>query len=235
MASVLRACILIQRKRCLQEFASVERSLTYFTKSSGNIKKFIPAVQVKYFSSQEDTEPDKIAVYKGTLAKRFRNLKAFSLLTSCTALLVQPFLYLKAIENDNIVVVTIAFGTVAIFAIGTPLMIHIIAKKYVTDLYYYPKENKYVAEIYTLFLRKKQIEFTAADVEVPDVTGMFTSCIIKGTSIFLHEHDFKDVTHYYNIMGFYKPIDFKLGNVEEVKLDKEEDEEPKQIKMHNKG
>lgn len=57
-----------------------------------------------------------------------------------------------------------------------------------------------------------QLVFTPDDVVVPSVTGMFTSCIIKGTPLFLEQKFFHDPNHYIRIMGYDKPVDFKLNN-----------------------
>lgn len=76
-----------------------------------------------------------------------------------------------------------------------------------------------------------QVQFTVNDVCVPDIPGMFTSCIVKGTPIFLHEKDFTDVQHYFYIMGHYKPIDFKLSNAKETMSIKDNSE---QLEMSNK-
>ncbi|XP_076665073.1 transmembrane protein 70 homolog, mitochondrial [Andrena cerasifolii] len=222
MAAVLRACILVQRKRCLQEFALLGRTVTCFTSNSSNVKDF----GVKHFSTESNSESEKEYIYKGILTKRIFMVKGFSILSSCVALAAQPFLYMQAAQGDNLAAMFAVFGIVGVFAIGTPLFLHSVSKNYVTDLYYYPKEDKYLAELYTFFLRKKKIEFRVGDVHVPDVTGMFTSCFVKGKPMFLHEHDFTDVTHYFNIMGHYKPIDFKLGNVNPVDSIKEKPDQP---------
>lgn len=57
-----------------------------------------------------------------------------------------------------------------------------------------------------------QLTFTPDDVVVPDVTGMFANCIIKGTPLFLEQEFFHDPIHYIRIMGYDKPIDFKLSD-----------------------
>lgn len=41
---------------------------------------------------------------------------------------------------------------------------------------------------------------------------MFTNCIIKGTPLFLEQNLFYDSSHYIRIMGYDKPVDFKLSN-----------------------
>lgn len=57
---------------------------------------------------------------------------------------------------------------------------------------------------------KFQIEFKIEDVKVPDIPGMFTTFEVKGKALFLDPRLFQDPTHYAKIMGYDKPIDFKL-------------------------
>lgn len=70
--------------------------------------------------------------------------------------MVQPFFYSKAAENDNIGVILV-FACIGFFAVTTPLLIHIITKKYVTHLYYDAKEDVYIANTYSLFARAKKV------------------------------------------------------------------------------
>lgn len=49
---------------------------------------------------------------------------------------------------------------------------------------------------------------------VPDVPGMFTSFEVGKKSLFLEPSLFEDPEHYVNIMGYDKPIDFKLNLTE---------------------
>lgn len=41
---------------------------------------------------------------------------------------------------------------------------------------------------------------------------MFTNCIIKNIPLFLEQKFFHDSSHYIRIMGYDKPVDFKLNN-----------------------
>ena len=43
------------------------------------------------------------------------------------------------------------------FTFATPLLIHTISKKYVTELNYNKLEDSYTAITYSLFLRKKEV------------------------------------------------------------------------------
>lgn len=60
-----------------------------------------------------------------------------------------------------------------------------------------------------------QHEFKSEDVEVPDVPGMFTTMKVKGIPLFIEARFFSDPMHYAKIMGYDKPLDFKMGNPQE--------------------
>lgn len=51
---------------------------------------------------------------------------------------------------------------------------------------------------------------------MPDVNHLFTNCIIKGNPLYLEQRFFNDPSHYIRIMGYDKPIDFKLGNSDDL-------------------
>lgn len=112
---------------------------------------------VNSFSQDYQKAEERTEIYYGPLTRQIKALKVFSLLTSCSGLVVQPFLYSKAVETDNIGVILGVFACIGFFAITTPLLIHIITKKYVTHLYYNAKEDVYIANTYNLFARTKKV------------------------------------------------------------------------------
>ena len=50
-------------------------------------------------------------------------------------------------------------GIFSIFIIGNPLAIHLIAKKYVTELYWNPASNVFTAHTLSFFATKKVLHF----------------------------------------------------------------------------
>ncbi|KPJ02714.1 Transmembrane protein 70-like, mitochondrial [Papilio xuthus] len=78
----------------------------------------------------------------------------------------------------------------------------------------------YTAVTRNFFLVSKKLEFKAEDVVVPDIPGMFTTMHAKGTPLFIEARHFNDPMHYAKIMGYDKPLDFKLGNMEEPESSK---------------
>lgn len=70
--------------------------------------------------------------------------------------------------------------------------------------------------INTLF----QTEFKPEEVKIPEVPGLFTTFFAKGKALFLDPRLFDQPEHYAKIMGFDKPIDFKLNEKPPPQTDK---------------
>ncbi|CAG5114481.1 unnamed protein product [Candidula unifasciata] len=159
-----------------------------------------------YSSTSEDSSLGHL-VYKGRVAKGLRALKIFSLSTSAIGLLAQPYL-LITYQNMPLVAALPIFATLNCFVFVNPLLIHFIAKKYVTELYFNPDTKVFTAYLLTFFARRQVITFTAADVAVPDVPNMFAMLTVRGRPLFVHEDDFTSIEVYKHLMGFDRPLKF---------------------------
>lgn len=96
-------------------------------------------------------------VYKGLLAPRIRNLKIVSFMTSGVGLFVQPLVIQKASEMGSSLVATIGVCTIAgFFTFITPILIHLVTRKYVTSIEYNEKEDEYSATVISFFLKPKK-------------------------------------------------------------------------------
>ncbi|KAI4500965.1 hypothetical protein M0802_003768 [Mischocyttarus mexicanus] len=162
-------------------------------------------------SDQKISERQPMVIYRGTLKNKLLILKILSLTTSATALALQPHLLMKAIAVDSVTGIagSICFGVASVF---TTLFFHVVTRNYATIMHYDSKRDKYIATTYTIFLRENKMEFTPNDVVVPEITGIFTTCLIKGKPMLFDYHFFDDPHHYNKIMGLDKPIDYKLSN-----------------------
>ncbi|KAL0100824.1 hypothetical protein PUN28_019302 [Cardiocondyla obscurior] len=211
MTLLLRACT-FQKRFFFKDF----NNLKCIIRNGCIFEEYSATRNVKFLhnasSFSQDYQTERIEIYYGPLTKKIRTLKLFSLLTSCTSFIIQPFIYMKAMDDDNIGVFLGLFACIGFFAVMTPLLIHLVTKKYVTHLYYDTKKDMYIANTYNFFARTKMLPFTPNDVKVPDVTGMFTNCVIKNIPLFFEQKFFSDSSHYIRIMGYDKPIDFKLNN-----------------------
>ncbi|KAF5278970.1 hypothetical protein FQA39_LY05648 [Lamprigera yunnana] len=153
---------------------------------------------------------DQVLVYYGSLTPQLRAVKLFSLFTSVAGIAAQPILYHKLMELGSLPLAVVGWSFFGFFTIGTPILLHLIVKKYVSTLKYDTTKNTYIATTFNLFNFKKNLEFTPDDVKVPEVLGMFTSFTVKGTPLFVDPRSFKNPKHYGKIMGYDKPVDLKL-------------------------
>ncbi|XP_030380253.1 transmembrane protein 70 homolog, mitochondrial [Scaptodrosophila lebanonensis] len=149
-------------------------------------------------------------IYYGTLASRMKVVKVFSLTTSLAGLAAQPILLEQGMKIGGTGLAVFICTTAGFFTFVTPLLLHFITKKYVTELHYNPSTDQYIATTISLLLQKIETKFRTNDVTVPEVPGMFTSFVVGKRALFVDPALFDDPEHYVRIMGYDKPVDFKL-------------------------
>jgi len=161
----------------------------------------------RFCSSLTDKTAER-EIYNGILSTQIKLVKGFSLLTSCVGLGCQPILLTQVANSGGQAVTAVAVGAFfSFFTFATPLLIHSVAKKYVTKLYYNQVEDKYTAVVYNLFVRPKKIEFKLSDVEIPHTPGMFVTFKANNVPLFVESSQFSDLRHYGKLMGYDKPLD----------------------------
>ncbi|XP_053607215.1 transmembrane protein 70 homolog, mitochondrial [Plodia interpunctella] len=163
-----------------------------------------------YCSKQ--TEDNLENIYYGPLTPQIRAVKLFSLGSSIAGLIAQPIIIREASAIGSTSLLVAVCSVVGFFTFVTPILLHIVTKKYVTDIIYDPDSSTYKATTINFFLARKQIEFKPDDVQVPDIPGMFTTMNAKGKPLFIEARHFNNPLHYAKIMGYDKPMDFKLGD-----------------------
>lgn len=109
-----------------------------------------------YGSSTTDSSRRNIQVYYGNLTPQIRAVKIFSLLSSVAGLASQPIL-VHQMPNLGTPVVVALFGFVGFFTFVTPLLLHMITKKYVTHIYFNSDTEMYSAVCLNFFLREKMV------------------------------------------------------------------------------
>lgn len=152
-----------------------------------------------------------VKIYTGVLSSQIKLVKVFSLSSSIIGMLAQPLLYKEIVSTGSVPMIVAAYSFVGLFTFVTPLLLHLITKKYVTSLEYYAAEDKYIAYTINFFCIPKKIEFKVREIDVPELPGMFTSIKVKGKALFFDPSNFDYPDHYAILMGYDKPIDFKLG------------------------
>ena len=97
-------------------------------------------------------------IYQGILNTQIKLVKGFSLMTSAIGISCQPILLLNMQQNSgNIAVMAGAGAFLSFFSFATPLLIHHMSKKYVTEMNYNKLEDTYTAITYSLYLRRKEV------------------------------------------------------------------------------
>ncbi|KAG7203508.1 hypothetical protein KM043_013564 [Ampulex compressa] len=214
MSFMLKTFVFKRGGQCVHNSRVFDRALSCLKCGDGS-KALSSDYLLRRFSTkqEQDTRARVTKIYTGALKTQVRNIKLFSLITSLGGLASQPFLYLKAAESANLITIVGVSSVFGFFAIVSPLLLHLITKKYVTHIYYDAGKDKYIAKTYSLFVRPKELEFTPDDVVVPNVTGIFSSCVVKRIPLYIEQQCFDDPNHFVRIMGFDKPMDFKFGDV----------------------
>ncbi|XP_049869212.1 transmembrane protein 70 homolog, mitochondrial [Pectinophora gossypiella] len=183
-------------------------------KDIGANLKCLGVSQKQYFGTKKkNKEIESLEkIYYGPLTPQIKTVKVFSLTSSVAGLLAQPIIIREAAALESTSLLVALCSVVGFFTFVTPLLLHLVTKKYVTEIHYDPKTSTYKATTINFFLAEKRTDFKVDDVVVPEIPGMFTTMTAKGKPLFIEARHFTDPRHYAKIMGYDKPMDFKLGD-----------------------
>lgn len=120
-----------------------------------------------------------------------------------------PYVLMKTGIGVNSLVLQVAFcGFVGVFTFLTPVLLHLITKGYVVRLYHNKDTDMYTAITYSALLVEKRTVFHQSDVEIPDVSRMFTSFYAKKRSMLVNPMLFAVPHDYNHLMGYDRPFLF---------------------------
>lgn len=132
--------------------------------SSSSLLRFgnSPFLLKRYASSSSDFGEQKspaqlTKIYYGTLTPKIKAVKVFSLSTSLAGLAAQPILMEQGAKIGGTGMVVFMCGFVGLFTFVTPLLLHFITKKYVTEIMYNAATQEYTATTISLILLKKEV------------------------------------------------------------------------------
>lgn len=154
-------------------------------------------------------EKSKTLVYLGSIRSTVKMVKGLSLTTSFLGILAQPIL-LQKLSGASLGATVIVVSCASFLIFVTPLMLHYITRRYVTELTYDPDTKEFSATTLSLLNRKKHISFIADDVKVPTIPGPFTTLLAKGRPLFVEVQNFQDAGALEHLMGYDKPIDLQM-------------------------
>lgn len=96
-------------------------------------------------------------IYHGVLSRQIRAVKVFSLTSSIAGILLQPMLYEKSQELGGIGMTVAVCSMVGFFTFVTPLLLHLVTRKYVIDMEFDHETETYTASTISFFLYTKRV------------------------------------------------------------------------------
>ncbi|XP_050435618.1 transmembrane protein 70 homolog, mitochondrial [Adelges cooleyi] len=202
-STAIRACSVSYTKKC----PSVIRTHQAVT---AIISRKYQSTDSKEFNSKTASNGQWEQIYSGMLESRIRQLKVVSFMTSGAGLFIQPLLLQKAAELNTSLAATIGVCTIAgFFTFVTPMLIHLVTRKYVTRMDYDKTNDQYLATTISFFLQPKKILFKTHEVRLPMSQKLTVTFYTKNTPLFVDPHAFTDVMHYQRILGYDKPYELE--------------------------
>lgn len=108
-------------------------------------------------SSSSASDSHGFKVYNGILTPQIRMVKVFSLATSLGGVVAQPILLEQASKIGGTPMIVAICGFAGFFTFVTPLLLHLITKRYVTELHYDEGKKEYTASTITFLLQKQMV------------------------------------------------------------------------------
>jgi transmembrane protein 70 len=118
--------------------------------------------KVRWINQEEEEEEPEgdtpYVVYEGMLTSQIKGIKLFSITTSLISLALQPAILESTISQNVPLLGTIGiFTMVGFFTFVTPLLIHLMTKKYVAQIRYDPQTQNYTSVTFKFFLQKQEV------------------------------------------------------------------------------
>lgn len=151
---MLRMCvrnICASKKSVLQSVSLIE--ITHNLK----IAAVCPNIIIRHFASKIREDKNLERIYYGPLTPQIKAVKVFSLSSSLAGLLAQPIIIREAATIGSTSLIIALCSVVGFFTFVTPLLLHLITKKYVTEVLYDPKTSTYEATTISFFLTPKKV------------------------------------------------------------------------------
>lgn len=149
--------------------------------------KCVSVYQNKVFRkfSTDQKEEERIEhIYQGPLTPQIKAVKIFSLTSSMAGLMAQPIIVKQAATIGSTSLLVVICSMVGFFTFITPLLLHFVTKKYVTDIHYDPETSTYKATTINFFLAEKEVRFT--DLDLSNHTKLLVFCILRHSELIVN-------------------------------------------------
>ncbi|XP_055336027.1 transmembrane protein 70 homolog, mitochondrial-like [Paramacrobiotus metropolitanus] len=149
-------------------------------------------------------------VYRGSISKQVVLVKLLSFGSSALGFMGQPII-LRNVDSLPTWVKAILFSFFGFFIYITPILFHLVVKRYVFRIYYDPSTKLFTAVTTKFIPSWKYLTFPREDVEVPPIGGAFTTITVKQGNkkipLFINPEEFIDNEVYKLFMSYDLPID----------------------------
>lgn len=110
-------------------------------------------------SSSSSSTSDAVKIYTGSMSGKFWRVKIFSASTSVLGICAQPVLIEKGAAIAGTAGVVALCSVAGFFAFVTPVLLHLVVKKYVIEMDYNRTTDEYTATTISLLMRKKKVSY----------------------------------------------------------------------------
>merc|ERR1712048_358496 len=118
--------------------------------------------------SSEQSDRDEELVYKGLMNDQIKRVKLLSLSTATCSLLLGPYIALYGKATLSLATKMVIGSCVGTVGVSTTLLLHSIARRYVTKMYFDKYSHTFKVETYSLLGRTLTSTFSVGDITVPD-------------------------------------------------------------------
>lgn len=106
-----------------------------------------------------EQHPDGVTIYAGKFTRQIIRVKMFSLTTSAMGLVAQPVLWQKGLEVSGTGLSVFLCSVAGLFVFVTPVLLHLVTKKYVIDIKYNDQTDEYTCMTVSFFLFQNKVSF----------------------------------------------------------------------------
>lgn len=187
--------------------SSTSQEHNVVAKSRVSNLRICPGLKKRQFTSCAQSEEDFKLVYTGPLNGAVRAIKMFSLSTAVASLVGSPVLVAYGSVAVPLAARVAMSSIVLTIGLSTTLILHWIAKAYVTQLFYNPATQTVAAHTLNLFGRTKRNEFHVSEARPPTQLTAFTTFQARGKSYFLHSEGLEDKGLLTSLLGAYSVLE----------------------------
>lgn len=140
---------------CQQNICLINKSIITCASIKDVVSKSIkisPKYSIRHFASGEKENSKLERIYYGPLTPQIRAVKLFSVGSSALGLAAQPIILREANTIGSTSLLIAICSVVGFFTFVTPILLHFITKKYVTEIHYNPESLTYRATTISFFL-----------------------------------------------------------------------------------